>query len=463
MSGAIISTMVDSLRETQPEAVKEDSVPALLAGAAAHHAGCLPGWKLLIERLYQQGLIKVVFATETLAAGIIHAGKDNIADISRWDNPDAAWTILKGGPESLESKFATNYGMALNLLRTRTLGEAKEFLNRSFSMYLSGSFTKRRLRDIRRIEKRAQGILTAAGIDSEDTFEGSESSIELFEKLQGRRREEKRAAKLLRQQLTDERGSMAESILSEEGIPRVIGIDLSASSINEGYSLPALLVGRVDEYGSIHKDMMAMSNLRLGDKYLCLGADNNIYIIFPPNIAAFGPSDLAVEKEREMDSIVDEVITRASSLSPKSWTNLSKGVLRTEGSSSTSVGIMSCIPAASSLETLFPSAEGLSALEEQKRRIRQVKAEIDALKGNSKIEKQARKRAQAFAKAGSLMDQAAAIREQVESHTGGSWRDFKTLYGFLNQMERSEIQEKYKLVQHHQMQCLWTKMGMTLG
>ena len=251
---AVISAMVDSLRETQPEAVKEDSVPALLAGAAAHHAGCLPGWKLLIERLYQQGLIKVVFATETLAAGInmparttlltsLSKRRDNGISLlrhnelmqmagragrrgydsqghcvivqSRWDNPDAAWTILKGGPESLESKFATNYGMALNLLRTRTLGEAKEFLNRSFSMYLSGSFTKRRLRDIKRIEKKAQNILTAAGIDSGDTYEGAESSIELFEKLQGRRREEKRAAKLLRQQLTDERGSIAESILSE--------------------------------------------------------------------------------------------------------------------------------------------------------------------------------------------------------------------------------------------------------
>jgi superfamily II RNA helicase len=32
--------------------------------------GVLPAWKELIEELFQQGLIKVVFATETLAAGI---------------------------------------------------------------------------------------------------------------------------------------------------------------------------------------------------------------------------------------------------------------------------------------------------------------------------------------------------------------------------------------------------------
>lgn len=33
-------------------------------------SGCLPAWKSLIERLFQRGLLKVVFATGTLAAGI---------------------------------------------------------------------------------------------------------------------------------------------------------------------------------------------------------------------------------------------------------------------------------------------------------------------------------------------------------------------------------------------------------
>ena len=43
---------------------------ALRCGIASHHAGVLPAWKELIEELFQQGLVKVVFATETLAAGI---------------------------------------------------------------------------------------------------------------------------------------------------------------------------------------------------------------------------------------------------------------------------------------------------------------------------------------------------------------------------------------------------------
>ncbi|MDP1721251.1 MAG: DEAD/DEAH box helicase [Candidatus Nanopelagicaceae bacterium] len=43
---------------------------ALERGIAAHHAGLLPSFKNAIEDLFQRGLIKAVFATETLALGI---------------------------------------------------------------------------------------------------------------------------------------------------------------------------------------------------------------------------------------------------------------------------------------------------------------------------------------------------------------------------------------------------------
>ena len=43
---------------------------ALERGIASHHAGLLPMFKETIEELFQRGLIKVVFATETLAVGI---------------------------------------------------------------------------------------------------------------------------------------------------------------------------------------------------------------------------------------------------------------------------------------------------------------------------------------------------------------------------------------------------------
>jgi ATP-dependent RNA helicase HelY len=43
---------------------------ALEKGVAAHHAGLLPAFKTTVEELFQEGLIKAIFATETLALGI---------------------------------------------------------------------------------------------------------------------------------------------------------------------------------------------------------------------------------------------------------------------------------------------------------------------------------------------------------------------------------------------------------
>ena len=39
-------------------------------GIAAHHAGMLPTFKEVVEELFTRGLVKAVFATETLALGI---------------------------------------------------------------------------------------------------------------------------------------------------------------------------------------------------------------------------------------------------------------------------------------------------------------------------------------------------------------------------------------------------------
>ena len=44
--------------------------PWLLRGLAAHHAGMLPIFRHTVEELFAAGLVKAVFATETLALGI---------------------------------------------------------------------------------------------------------------------------------------------------------------------------------------------------------------------------------------------------------------------------------------------------------------------------------------------------------------------------------------------------------
>lgn len=45
-------------------------ISGLERGVAAHHAGLLPAFKAVVEKLFQQRLVKLVFATETLALGI---------------------------------------------------------------------------------------------------------------------------------------------------------------------------------------------------------------------------------------------------------------------------------------------------------------------------------------------------------------------------------------------------------
>ena len=62
--------IIDEYIVDNPYIARHKQLEYLYSGVASHHAGLLPAWKVLIEKLFQQGLIKVVFATETLAAGI---------------------------------------------------------------------------------------------------------------------------------------------------------------------------------------------------------------------------------------------------------------------------------------------------------------------------------------------------------------------------------------------------------
>ena len=166
---AALRAEVEALRADQPDAVRERFVPALLRGVAAHHAGCLPGWKALVERLFQRGLVRLVFATGTLAAGINMPARSTVIsglarrtddgiqllphnDLlqmagragrrgydtagncvvvqGRYEGADEAARIIGAGPEPLSSQFSTSYGLVLNLLSCYSLDEAREFLSR---------------------------------------------------------------------------------------------------------------------------------------------------------------------------------------------------------------------------------------------------------------------------------------------------------------------------------------------
>ncbi|MDM7831176.1 DEAD/DEAH box helicase [Cellulomonas edaphi] len=63
-----------------------DIVESLSRGVAAHHAGMLPLFKETVEDLFSRGLVKVVFATETLALGINMPARSVVLEkLVKWD------------------------------------------------------------------------------------------------------------------------------------------------------------------------------------------------------------------------------------------------------------------------------------------------------------------------------------------------------------------------------------------
>ena len=170
-----VEAFVDQYVADYPSVADHDHLPYLFRGLAVHHAGLLPAWKVMVERLFQMGLVKVVFATETLAAGInmparttvlssitkrgddghrpLHAseflqmsgragrrGMDRVGHViivaSPYQTVAQAQAIATAPPDPLGSHFTPTYGMVLNLLQRHTLEEAQFLISRSFGQFL---------------------------------------------------------------------------------------------------------------------------------------------------------------------------------------------------------------------------------------------------------------------------------------------------------------------------------------
>jgi len=147
---------VKNFEEQYPE-VKDHKHKNLViqAGVGSHHAGHLPAWKLLIEKMMSAGLLEAIFATSTVAAGVDfpartvvisnadmrsnegwrplqanelqqmtgragRRGKDKVGFVvlvpSNFQNPSRIAALLKSDPDPLQSKFRATYSSLLNLL-----------------------------------------------------------------------------------------------------------------------------------------------------------------------------------------------------------------------------------------------------------------------------------------------------------------------------------------------------------
>ncbi|HVQ36869.1 MAG TPA: hypothetical protein VMS31_05025 [Pyrinomonadaceae bacterium] len=142
-------------------------------GVASHHAGHIPAWKLVIEKLMSAGLLDAIFATSTVAAGVDfpartvvltvadtrtgsgwrqlgaselqqmtgragRRGRDNVGFVvvapGLHQDPKRIAELLGATPDPLVSQFRSTYTTLLNLLDAYgNFGQIREIAERSFA------------------------------------------------------------------------------------------------------------------------------------------------------------------------------------------------------------------------------------------------------------------------------------------------------------------------------------------
>ena len=149
---------------------------ALAAGIAAHHAGMLPVFKETVEEMFEAGLVRIVFATETLSLGINMPARSVVIE-DLWKFQGERHELLTAGEYTqltgragrrgiddlghaivvfqrrvpfervaalastrtyeLTSSFRPSYNMTVNLVRNYSREEAHHLLNSSFAQFLA--------------------------------------------------------------------------------------------------------------------------------------------------------------------------------------------------------------------------------------------------------------------------------------------------------------------------------------
>lgn len=149
-------------------------LPLLLRGIGVHHSGLLPILKEVVEILFQEGLIKVLFATETFAMGVNMPAKTVVfAGLQKFDGKvfrhissgeytqmsgragrrgtdaqgicvlmveedltmEACQTMIQGASDPLVSRFRLTYNMILNLMRVESVVDSEYVISRSLHEY----------------------------------------------------------------------------------------------------------------------------------------------------------------------------------------------------------------------------------------------------------------------------------------------------------------------------------------
>ena len=169
-----INILVDRFKKEYPWLDQSPLLNTLPQGVGYHHGGMLPYEKKLVEVLMKKGLLKAVFATDTLAAGINvpaktvvlttydrnidgmmtpisdsdyqqiigRAGRRGMYNTGyavmmhpRDNNKNRLLDLINARPNSVNSQFRVTPGMALSLIEGRSPNEIEALLNRTFAAY----------------------------------------------------------------------------------------------------------------------------------------------------------------------------------------------------------------------------------------------------------------------------------------------------------------------------------------
>ncbi|MDJ0733266.1 MAG: RNA helicase [Nostocaceae cyanobacterium] len=290
-----LRSMIDEFLTRNPEAGRSGQITPLYRGIAAHHAGILPAWKGLVEELFQEGLIKVVFATETLAAGInMPARTTVISTLSKrtdsghrllnaseflqmagragrrgMDDQGHVVTIqtpFEGAKEAaylatatadpLVSQFTPSYGMVLNLLQTHTLEEARELIERSFGQYLANLHLEPQMEYIAELQQQLGDIQAqVAAVDERDLVR--------YEKLRQRLKVERHLLKTLQEQAQEARHE--EMVMMLNFAVSGTLLSLKGKHITVSSPVTAVLINKIPGSG-------------LAPYLVCLGTNNRWYV-----------------------------------------------------------------------------------------------------------------------------------------------------------------------------------------
>jgi ATP-dependent RNA helicase HelY len=227
---AIVDVYTGSMRPEDLELEQVRAVTQLARkGIGFHHAGLLPILKQLVEVLFSRGLMKVVFATDTLALGVnMPARTVVIGRMTKWDGrrrrvlipnefqqmagragrrgmdayghvvmPYSPWIpfremleVATGSLHPVQSAFAIRYNTVLNLWDPPQGDRVRQMLRRSLLQYQANERIRQTENDILEIEAELAGIQGSNPemLRDDERYEEYQSLVRAVQSLQHKER-----------------------------------------------------------------------------------------------------------------------------------------------------------------------------------------------------------------------------------------------------------------------------------